>query len=129
MTTTAAPTAHTVQITENAARIVREAFAAEKVNPAEAYVRVGAKPGGCSGYRYTMDFADAKSVTGADVVFESLGIKVVVDKTCLADVLGSVEIDYDSANIVEQGFKFRPIGNVHTCGCGESFEPVKAKAS
>lgn len=124
-----AMTTPSVQLTEKAARIVREAFAAEKVDLANAYVRVGAKPGGCSGYKYTLDFADGASVTANDLVFESQGIKLVVDKTCLSDVLGSVEIDYQDKNMVEQGFKFRPLSATATCGCGESFQPVKAKAS
>ena len=128
-TPAAAPDSHVVQLTEKAARIVRDAFNAEKVSPENSFVRVGAKPGGCSGFRYTLDFADSSAVTGADVVFESQGIKLVVEKSCLTDVLGSVEIDYDNTNMVEQGFKFRPLSGVHTCGCGESFEPIKSKAS
>jgi iron-sulfur cluster assembly protein len=122
-------TAPTVQMTEKAARVVREAFAAEQVDPATAYVRVGAKPGGCSGFKYTLDFADGSTVTPNDMVFESQGVKLVVEKACLVDVLGSVEIDFQDKNIVEQGFKFRPLQDNATCGCGESFQPVKGHAS
>jgi iron-sulfur cluster assembly protein len=120
---------YSVQLTEKAARVVREAFAAEKVDPATAYVRVGAKPGGCSGYKYTLDFAEGSAVSPNDQVFESQGVKLVVEKACLSEVLGSVEIDYQDKNIVEQGFKFRPLTDSATCGCGESFQPVKSKAS
>ena len=44
-------------------------------------------------------------------------------------VLGSVEIDFQDKNLVEQGFKFRPL-NAATdqCGCGESFTAVKSRA-
>lgn len=122
-------TSPVVQMTEKAARVVREAFTAENVDLANAYVRVGAKPGGCSGYKYTLDFADGSAVTPQDVVFESQGLKLVVEKSCLSDVLGSVEIDYQDKNMVEQGFKFRPLSETATCGCGESFQPVKSKAS
>jgi iron-sulfur cluster assembly protein len=118
-----------VQLTEKAARVVREAFAAEKVDPANAYVRIGAKPGGCSGYKYTLDFAEAATVTPGDLVFESQGVKLVVEKSCLTNVLGSVEIDFQDKNMVEQGFKFRPLSESATCGCGESFQPIKGKAS
>ena len=118
-----------VQMTEKAARVVREAFAAEHVDPASAYVRVGAKPGGCSGYKYTLDFAEGSAVTPADVVFESQGVRLIVDKACLTDVLGSVEIDFQDKNMVEQGFKFRPLTDSATCGCGESFQPIKGKAN
>lgn len=129
MTTMNTTDSHVVQLTEKAAQIVREAFAAEKVEMSNAYVRVGAKPGGCSGYKYTLDFADGSAVMPGDVVFESQGVKLVVEKACLTDVLGSVEIDYQDKNMVEQGFKFRPLTDSATCGCGESFQPVKTKAS
>jgi iron-sulfur cluster assembly protein len=129
MTTMNEMAAPVVQLTEKAARIVREAFAAEKVDPGNAYVRIGAKPGGCSGFKYTLDFADGSAVTPNDCVFESQGVKLVVEKSCLAEVLGSVEIDYQDKNLVEQGFKFRPLSDSATCGCGESFQPVKTQAS
>jgi iron-sulfur cluster assembly protein len=120
---------HRVELTEKAAQVIREAFTAEKVDPANAYVRVGAKPGGCSGFKYDMSFADGGQVTPADQVFASRGINVVVDRTCLTDVLGSVEIDYQDKNLVEQGFKFKPLTpETGVCGCGESFAPVKSQA-
>jgi len=119
---------YTVLLTDKAAQIVREAFEAEKVDPSNGYVRVGAAPGGCSGYKYVLDFATPETVKGDDVVFDSRGVKLVVDRGCLTDILGSVEIDYQDKNMVEQGFKFRPLNDTATCGCGESFQPVKKGA-
>lgn len=116
---------HEVRLTEKAAQIVLEAFQAEQVDASDAYLRVGAHPGGCSGYKFDIDYADAAQVTDADVVFQSSGVRVAVDRACLNNILGSVEIDFQSGNLVEQGFKFRRIVNGAMCGCGESFEPIK----
>jgi iron-sulfur cluster assembly protein len=118
--------AYRVQLTEKAAQVIRQAFDAEKVDPGNAFVRVGAKPGGCSGFKYDMSFAERAQVSDADEVFASHGINLVVDRSCLTDVLGSVEIDFHDKNIVEQGFKFRPLNpETGTCGCGESFQAAK----
>ncbi|MFI5400379.1 MAG: HesB/IscA family protein [SAR324 cluster bacterium] len=123
------PSQYRLELTEKAARVIREAFSAEKVSPSDAFVRVGAKPGGCSGFKYDMSFAERGAVTDKDQVFSSHGINLVVDRVCLTDVLGSVEIDFQDKNLVEQGFKFRPL-NAATdqCGCGESFTAVKSRA-
>jgi len=118
-----------VLLTDKAARVIREAFEAERVDPQNSFVRVGAHPGGCSGYKYDLDFADGASLQATDAVFESQGIRLVVDRACLSDVLGSVEIDYVDKNMVEQGFKFRQLDAGAQCGCGESFQPMKARAS
>ena len=123
------PSEYRLELTEKAARVIRDAFSAEKVDANEAFVRIGAKPGGCSGFKYDMSFADRGQVTAQDRIFPSRGINLVVDRVCLTDVLGSVEIDFQDKNLVEQGFKFRPL-NAATdqCGCGESFTAVKSRA-
>ena len=120
--------AYEIRLTENAARVVRDAFEAEQVEPSQAYLRVGAHPGGCSGYKFDMDYADASQVSDLDEVFESNGVKVVVNRDVLNDVLGSLEIDYQAGNMVERGFKFRQYVDGGLCGCGESFTPVKQQA-
>lgn len=114
-----------VVLTEKAARVIREAFEAESVDPQSAYVRIGALPGGCSGYKFSMDFAEPAEVGDADAFFESRGIQLVVDRGCLTDVLGSVEVDFRDGNMVEQGFAFTPLRDSAQCGCGQSFKAVK----
>jgi iron-sulfur cluster assembly protein len=114
-----------IRITDKAAQVVREAFVHEQVDPAQSFLRIGAHPGGCSGYKFDMDYADASQVGESDQVFESNGVKVVVDRTLLNDVLGSLEIDYQLGSLVERGFKFRQVQDGGVCGCGESFTPVK----
>lgn len=117
--------AYEIKLTDKAAQVVREAFQAEQVDPAQAYLRVGARPGGCSGFKFDMDYANAGQVTDGDQVFESNGVKVVVNRETLNDVLGSLEIDFQTGNMMERGFKFRQLSESGACGCGESFAPIK----
>ena len=116
---------HTISLTEKAAQVIHDAFDAEKVDKQTSFVRVGAHPGGCSGWKFDMDFAEASQVNESDLVFESRGIKVVVEDNCLNDILGSLEIDFGGKTMVEQGFVFKRLSEGATCGCGESFTPLK----
>lgn len=47
-------------------------------NPAEDYIRVGVKSGGCSGLEYMLGFDNKQNET--DQIFEDNGIKIVVEK-------------------------------------------------
>ena len=118
-----------ISLNDKASKIIHEAFDAEKVDKNDSYVRIGAHPGGCSGYKFDLDFAEGNQVGGSDEVFESRGIRLVVDRTCLTEVLGSLEIDYKDGNMVEQGFAFRRLSSGAQCGCGESFTPIKNLAA
>jgi iron-sulfur cluster assembly protein len=81
-------------------------------------LRLGTKASGCSGYAYVVDYAD--EVRDDDQVFESHGVKVIVDQQSLANLDG-MEIDYVTNNILNQGFEFRNPNVKDMCGCGESF--------
>ena len=81
-------------------------------------LRVGTKKSGCSGFAYVVDYADA--VGENDDVFESHGVKVIVDRDSL-DRVDGMEIDFVKENILNQGFDFRNPNVKDTCGCGESF--------
>jgi iron-sulfur cluster assembly protein len=81
-------------------------------------LRVGTKKSGCSGFAYDVDYAD--TVGGDDQVFESHGVKVVVDTTSLERIDG-MEIDFVRSSLLNQGFEFHNPKVTNTCGCGESF--------
>ena len=125
MSDAATQEAYSIELTDKAARIIHEAFDAENVDKDKAFVRIGARPGGCSGYKFDMDFAESEGRKESDQVFESRGIRILVDSTCLSDILGSLEIDYKDGSMVEQGFAFRRLSTGALCGCGESFTPLK----
>jgi iron-sulfur cluster assembly protein len=81
-------------------------------------LRIGTKKSGCSGYAYDVDYAD--EVGDGDEVFESHGVKVVVDRQSLERIDG-MEVDFVKASLLNQGFEFRNPKVKNTCGCGESF--------
>ena len=112
-----------LKITEKAASIFKDMIADEKKDPENSYLRVGANSGGCSGWKYSLDFED--TVDPVDLTFEQYDVKMVVDKKILNEIIGDVEVDYKTGNLVEQGFIFKRLKFEHVCGCGESFTPVK----
>jgi iron-sulfur cluster assembly protein len=80
-------------------------------------LRLGVKTSGCSGLAYQMDFAEEQRPD--DIVFESNGVKVVVDSQSLAYIDGT-EVDFTREGLNET-FKFRNPNVQSECGCGESF--------
>ncbi len=80
-------------------------------------IRLGVKTSGCSGMAYKLEFADATEPE--DVVFESHGLKVLVDPKSLPYIDGT-ELDYAREGLNE-GFKFNNPNIKDQCGCGESF--------
>jgi iron-sulfur cluster assembly protein len=81
-------------------------------------LRISTRKSGCSGYAYEVDYAD--EIDNGDLVFESHGVKVVVDPESLARIDG-MEVDFIRTNLLNQGFEFRNPNVKNTCGCGESF--------
>lgn len=80
-------------------------------------IRLGVRTSGCSGMAYKLEFADAAN--DEDIVFESHGIKVLVDPKSLPYLAGT-ELDYTREGLNE-GFKFNNPNVKDACGCGESF--------
>ncbi|QKT02721.1 iron-sulfur cluster assembly accessory protein [Ectothiorhodospiraceae bacterium 2226] len=80
-------------------------------------LRVAVQRTGCSGYMYVVDYAEA--VAPEDKVFESHGVKVIVDPSSLMYLEGT-EVDYRREGLNE-GFKFNNPNVKDECGCGESF--------
>jgi len=82
-------------------------------------LRFGVRKNGCSGLAYVIDFAD--SVGDDDQVFESRGVKIIVDTKSVIAVAGT-EIDYGlSEDGLSEIFQFRNPNVTGACGCGESF--------
>ena len=82
------------------------------------HLRAMVRGGGCSGYRYEL-YIDDKELGEMDEVFESHGVRIAVNTTCMP-YLDGTEIDYEE-KLMGGGFKFNNPKSVTTCGCGESF--------
>jgi iron-sulfur cluster assembly protein len=80
-------------------------------------LRLGIKTTGCSGLAYVIEYAD--ELKPEDQVFESHGVKVIVDPKSLVYIDGT-ELDYTKEGLNE-GFKFENPNVKDECGCGESF--------
>jgi len=80
-------------------------------------LRLGVRTTGCSGMAYRLEFAD--DVHPEDLVFESRGVKVLVDPKSLPYIDGT-ELDFAREGLNE-GFKFNNPNVKDQCGCGESF--------
>ncbi|PTD98031.1 iron-sulfur cluster assembly protein IscA [Pseudothauera lacus] len=103
-----------VTLSESAARHVSN-FIAKR---GKGYgIRLGVRTSGCSGMAYKLEFVDATE--DQDLVFESHGVKVVVDPKSLPYIDGT-ELDFVREGLNE-GFKFNNPNVKDACGCGESF--------
>ncbi|MDT8405672.1 MAG: iron-sulfur cluster assembly accessory protein [Methylococcales bacterium] len=80
-------------------------------------LRIGVKKSGCSGYAYTIDYADA--IEPDEVVFEQYDVKLISRRDDL-DKLNGLELDYRREGINE-AFRFDNPNVKGMCGCGESF--------
>lgn len=80
-------------------------------------LRLSVKTTGCSGMAYTLEFVD--EALPEDQVFESHGIKIMIDPKSLVYIDGT-ELDFEKEGLNE-GFKFNNPNVKAECGCGESF--------
>lgn len=103
-----------ITLTETAAQRVKTFL--QKRGKGEG-LRLGVKTVGCSGKAYVIDYADL--IEPNDRVFESHGVKVIVNEQNLA-YLDGTEVDFGRDGMSE-GFKFKNPNVKGQCGCGESF--------
>ena len=114
-----------VILTERAAQVFKDSCKSEGTTLHESFLRIGARPGGCSGWKYELESNSPEDVGPNDIKILSQDVSVIVDREALTDILGAIRIDYSDKNLVEQGFIFEQLINGHQCGCGESFTPVR----
>src|SRR3954467_10635548 len=105
-----------ITISDKGAEKVREFLSAQGADVATAGLRVGVRGGGCSGFQYNLAFDEQG---GGGAVFEDHGLTLLVDRTSLPYVSGSI-IDYVDS-MQGAGFQVNNPNVVAACGCGSSF--------
>jgi len=117
MATTQHTTPITLTLTDRAGVEVKRFLAEENVPAESAGLRVAVMPGGCSGFKYSLNIEDRAK--DDDIVIETAGIRCFVDGFS-AQYLNGVTIDYKS-DFQESGFAFDNPNATGGCGCGTSF--------
>jgi iron-sulfur cluster assembly accessory protein len=110
-------TGFNMTLTERAAEEVRKFIAQEEVSPETAGLRVSVLPGGCSGFKYSLNIEER--ALDDDMVHEVNSVRVFVDGFS-AQYLAGVTIDYVSS-MQGSGFTFSNPNSSGGCGCGSSF--------
>lgn len=101
-------------LTANAARRVA-AIAQRQGKP--AILRLAVEGGGCSGFQYKFDLADAPDAE--DAISETDGVRLVVDPVSLDLIAGST-VDFVES-LGGAAFKVENPQAAAGCGCGSSF--------
>jgi iron-sulfur cluster assembly accessory protein len=103
-----------IQLTDSAAK--RVAWIAERQSR-PAILRLAVDGGGCAGFTYKFELADAAQ--DDDTVAETGGVKLVVDPMSLDLVRGSA-VDFVE-DLGGAAFKVTNPNAASGCGCGSSF--------
>jgi iron-sulfur cluster assembly protein/iron-sulfur cluster insertion protein len=126
------------QVTMSDAAAAKVAELLEREDDSSLVLRLGVRPGGCSGFSYEMYFdsqvdeADHVSEYGVDVsehgvelsehgddVSERGSVRLVVDPQSMT-MLAGAEIDYRDG-LQGAGFHIQNPNETRSCGCGKSF--------
>lgn len=82
-----------------------------------AILRLSVEGGGCSGFQYKFEMADAPE--GDDAVSETDGVKLVVDPVSM-DLVGGSVVDFVES-LGGAAFRVENPNAAAGCGCGSSF--------
>ena len=110
----ATPGKDLMTLTDRAAERVKVLM---RLNEKAIGLKVGIKMAGCSGFSYTMDYAEEE--TGKEDTIEMKGVKLLVDPAASMFLLGT-ELDWHEDKL-ESRFVFNNPNVKGMCGCGESF--------
>ncbi len=103
-----------ITLTDRAATRIREIVAKE---PGKIALRIAVNGGGCSGFQYEFQLAEA--VADDDLVIERGGAKALVDPVSQG-FLDHSEIDFVD-DLMGQSFRITNPNATSSCGCGTSF--------
>jgi iron-sulfur cluster assembly accessory protein len=106
-----------ITLTPKAVDEVLKFMAAEQVEPEVAGLRVSVLPGGCSGFKYSLNIEERP--LDDDHILAMDRVRVFVDGFSL-QYLNGVTVDYVTS-MQGSGFTFSNPNATGGCGCGTSF--------
>ncbi|KAF8818831.1 HesB/IscA family protein [Rickettsia endosymbiont of Cardiosporidium cionae] len=89
----------------------------QRKSPPAVGIRIGVKSGGCSGFKYFIEYAD--KIDKFDEVVKGGDVTILIDQKALFFLLGS-KMDYIEEQF-KSGFVFINPNEKSKCGCGNSF--------
>jgi iron-sulfur cluster assembly accessory protein len=104
-------------LTDRAVQEVHKFMQAEELPAESAGLRVSVLPGGCSGFKYSLNIEERS--LDDDSVIDINGVRVFVDGFSM-QYLNGVIVDYTSS-MQGSGFTFTNPNATGGCGCGTSF--------
>jgi iron-sulfur cluster assembly protein len=108
-----------VAVTEKAVAEIKKAAVSRPVPPKG--LRVGIRGGGCTGFTYLFEWADADPRPEDKILtFEDGAVRVFVDPKSYLFLDGST-LDF-ATTLMARGFKWVNPNAKGTCGCGESVQ-------
>lgn len=108
-----------IVLSEGAAAKIQELLLEE--GSSSLHLRISVSGGGCSGLQYGIAFEEA-AATG-DLVFETLGVRVLIDPVSLGYLKGA-EVDFHES-LEGARFVIKNPNAQSTCGCGSSFSTTE----
>lgn len=102
-------------VTEVAAKEIQSLIG--QYNNPQLALRVRVVAGGCSGFSYDLAFDD--QIQASDQIFDTHGVKVVIDERSLQHLDGT-QLDFVDT-MLGRGFTFQNPNAKSSCGCGSSF--------
>ena len=103
------------KLTENAAKKVLDLM--KNQNKSNSLLKFGVHAGGCSGYTYSLEFAEAASPE--DIILEQHGVKIAISRKGMEKISGT-QIDFVDS-LQGSGFKITNPQAKSSGGCGKSF--------
>ncbi|MGE0734794.1 MAG: HesB/IscA family protein [Alphaproteobacteria bacterium] len=101
-------------VTEAAAKRIAAIAAADGKAP---LFRISVDGGGCSGFQYKFDLADAAAPD--DLIYRRDGVEVLIDAVSI-DFVKNAQLDYVE-NLMGSFFQVSNPNAKSSCGCGTSF--------
>lgn len=104
-----------ITVTDKAAERVKHLI--DKGDENVKGLRIGVKSSGCSGFKYSVEYAiEAKDFEES---ISTKGITIFIDPAAVMFLVGS-EMDWNESKF-SSGFDFKNPNELARCGCGESF--------